>query len=123
MAETDARSTTRQAVEDAGVSTIFGCLCVGLLLVVTGIGIRLGGAMLAREQAETAADLGALAGAARMLQGTDTACGRARAMVQANRATLVSCSADGLDLLLEVRTPTWGGSAQAHARAGPVSTG
>jgi secretion/DNA translocation related TadE-like protein len=108
---------------DAGMATIFGCLCVGLFLVVAGIGIRLGGAMLAREQAETAADLGALAGATRMLEGSAVACDCAGTVVRANRGTMVSCTADGLDLLLEVRTPSWGGSAQAHARAGPVSAG
>lgn len=108
---------------DAGVATIFACLCVGLFIVITGIGIRLGGAMLAREQAETAADLGALAGAAHMLEGTAVACARAGAIAAANRGTVVSCEVEGLDLLLEVRTPSWGGSAQAHARAGPVSAG
>ncbi len=110
-------------VNDEGVATIFACLCVGLFLVVTGIGIRLGGAVLAREQAETAADLGALAGAGRMLEGSAAACGRAEAIAEANRGTVVSCTAEGLDLLLEVRTTSWGGSAQAHARAGPVSAG
>ncbi len=108
---------------DAGVATVFACLCVGLFLVVAGIGIRLGGVMLAREQAETAADLGALAGAAAMLGGAAAACERAGTVVVANRSTVVSCTADGLDLLLEVQSPSWGGPAQAHARAGPVSAG
>ena len=113
----------RNDPRDAGVSTIFACLSVGVLIIVMGIGVRLGGAMLAREQAETAADLGALAGAARMLLGPETACARAGVVARANRATVVSCRADSLDLLLEVQVPVWGGSASAHARAGPVSFG
>lgn len=123
MAEHDGNSSDRKQWQDAGVSTIFACLSVGLFIMVTGIGIRLGGAMLSREQAETAADLGALAGAASMLQGSEEACGRAGAIVRANRATLVSCRADGLDVLVEAQTPSWGGSARAHARAGPISAG
>ncbi len=123
MAECDNKRSEESEREEAGVSTIFACLCVALFLVVTGIGMRLGGVMLAREQAETAADLGALAGAAHILLGSDQACGRARVVVEANRATLVSCTAQGLDVLLEVRTPSWGGAAHAHARAGPVSAG
>jgi secretion/DNA translocation related TadE-like protein len=106
------------------VSTIFGCLSVGLLLAVTIVAVRLGGAMLARQQAETAADLGALAGAAQILHGSAAACAAAGRVVTANSATMTSCTADGLDVLVEVdaRAPALGGIALAHARAGPVST-
>ena len=109
---------------DQGVSTVFACLSVVLMMAVTVLAIRLGGAMLARQQAETAADLGALAGAAGILSGADAACAMASAVVTANRASMTSCHADGLDLLVEVQmpAPAWGGMASAPARAGPVTT-
>lgn len=112
------------ADRDAGVSTVFGALMVGLLIVVTGVCVRLGGATLARQQAETAADLGALAGAADALRGADVACAGAGRVVAANRGRLVSCVLDGLDVLVqvEVPVPAFGGAASGRARAGPVST-
>jgi secretion/DNA translocation related TadE-like protein len=112
------------APADAGVSTVFACLAVGLFMAVTVIGIRLGGAMLARQQAETAADLGALAGAADILRGPGAACATAGEVVAANHGSMTSCAADGLDLLVtvEVSAPAWGSNASARARAGPVTT-
>ncbi len=109
---------------DSGVATVFVCLAVALLLAVSAVGIHLGGAVLTRQQAETAADLGALAGAARMLQGVDAACTRAGELVALNRGFMTTCRADGLDLLIEVEVPVpaWGGVATAKARAGPVRT-
>ena len=113
-----------QASADAGVSTVFACLAVGLFMAVTVIGIRLGGAMLARQQAETAADLGALAGAATILRGASAACATAGDVVAANHGSMTSCAADGLDLrvAVQVPAPAWGSSASARARAGPVTT-
>ncbi len=120
----DSRSGGPDDARDFGVSTVFACLAVGLMMAVTVIGIRLGGAMLARQQAETAADLGALAGAARILQGSGAACAAAGRLVTANLGTMASCTVVGLDLLVEVHVPApaWGGTASAHARAGPVTT-
>jgi len=109
---------------DDGTATVFTALAVGLLILVTGIGIRLGGAVLARQQAEIAADLGALAGAARVLQGAGAACARAGQVVSANRATMTSCAAAGFDLLVQVEVPVpqSGRSAASRARAGPMTT-
>ena len=107
---------------DAGVSTVFAAMSVAVLMVVAGIGIRLGGVMIARERAETAADLGALAGAAKMLQGEGVACARAGAVVSINGGLMASCTVQGFDLLVEAEVATWGGSASGRARAGPVET-
>ncbi len=102
---------------------MFACLAVGLLMAVTVIAVRLGGAMLSRQQAETAANLGALAGAGRILLGPVVACTVAGRVVVANRAVMTSCTASGLDLLIEVQVGlAWGGTAFAHARAGPITT-
>jgi len=107
---------------DSGVSTIFACFSVVLMIIITAGAVHLGGAILARQRAETAADLGALAGAAVALSGIDAACARAQTVIESNHGHLVSCAADGLDVLVEVQIPTWAGPAGAHARAGPVST-
>lgn len=124
--ESDASQASHRTspVTDEGVSTVFACLAVGLMIVVTAVGIRLGGALLARQQAETAADLGALAGATQVLLGREAACSLAERVVAANRATLTSCAVNTLDLLVETQVPAagWGGNAIAHARAGPVTT-
>nr|BFE77179.1 hypothetical protein GCM10020092_104800 [Actinoplanes digitatis] len=83
-----------------------------------------------REQAEhvarTAADLGALAGAVRAVEGREAACGRAAQFVAANGGRLTSCHLQGLDIVIEVEvavTPLPGLTrrATAAARAGPIT--
>ena len=119
------QSDERELHPESGVATVFACLCICLLIGVTALGVHLGGAVLGRQRAEIAADLGALAGAMRVLQGADAACARARAVVTSNGGIMTSCRTDGLDVLLEVRThlAAWGDDASARARAGPVRVG
>ncbi|BCJ72119.1 hypothetical protein CS0771_16630 [Catellatospora sp. IY07-71] len=94
---------------------------VGLVFVVAGTVVAAEGAhLVAREQARTAADLGALAGAAYAVQGVDVACARAGELVRANGAMVTDCRLDGLDLLLSVTAVTGAGAAEATARAGPI---
>lgn len=101
-------------------------LAVGLTLVTAGLaGAAVGAARVARHQARVAADFGALAGAARTLEGPAVACARAAELVTANGARLVGCTLDGLDLQLSVEltvTPLPGLTRTAHAtaRAGPL---
>ncbi|MEV4417619.1 Rv3654c family TadE-like protein [Catellatospora sp. NPDC049609] len=96
-------------------------LGVGLVFVAAGTVVAAEGAhLVAREQARTAADLGALAGAAYAVRGADAACARAAEIVRANGATVTACSLDGLDLLLAVTAVTGAGAAEATARAGPL---
>ncbi len=108
---------------DRGVATVFVCLSVAALLVLTVIGLRLGGAVLAAQRAGTAADLGALAGAARVLDGAEPACARAAQVVAANGATMTGCEVLGLDLRVQtgvaVSLGPIGGQASGRARAGP----
>jgi secretion/DNA translocation related TadE-like protein len=80
---------------------------------------------VARHQARVAADLGALAGAMRAVEGQDVACARATQLVAANGGTPTSCHVEGLDLIIHVEvhvTPLPGLSrtAKAAARAGPI---
>lgn len=101
-------------------------LGLGLAVVLVGVGISwLGAAIIARHQAETAADLGALAGAQRSVLGDRAACARARRIVTANEGSVLACSVDGLDITVRVgvgppvlaeRFPL----ATATARAGPL---
>ncbi len=118
-------SERRELDPESGVATVFACLCICLLIGVTALGVHLGGAVLGRQRAEIAADLGALAGAMRVHQGADAACARAREVVTSNGGIMKSCRTDGLDVLLEVRThlAAWGEDASARARAGPVRVG
>jgi secretion/DNA translocation related TadE-like protein len=96
------------------------------VLVAAGVaGSAVGVATVGRHQARTAADLGALAGAAWVVQGVEAACERAFAVASANRSRLVSCTVDGWDVVVTVEVsvqplPGLSRTASASARAGPV---
>ncbi|MFE9246959.1 Rv3654c family TadE-like protein [Nocardiopsis sp. NPDC006938] len=79
-------------------------------------------ARLDRDRAATAADLAALAAAARAHEGTPHACESARRTAEANGATLDSCEAEGFTVEVTVSLTA---TARAHevvarSRAGPV---
>ncbi|GBE67409.1 hypothetical protein MFM001_38710 [Mycobacterium sp. MFM001] len=92
-------------------------------MAVTVGGAYLGSAVVARHRAQAAADLAALAAAARLPAGADTACGRAAAVARAMRVDDIDCTVRGLDAVVSVRVAVplrgWG-SARAAARAGPA---
>jgi secretion/DNA translocation related TadE-like protein len=94
---------------------------VVVLLTVTGGVAYLGAAVVARHRAQAAADLGALAGAARVPAGVGAACTQAEAVAGAMRADTAGCEVDDLDVVLtvEVGSGRWG-TARAAARAGPA---
>lgn len=98
-----------------------------MVLVAAGIGgAAVGAARVGRHAARTAADLGALAGAVRAIEGRDAACARAARLVAANGGRITSCRLDGLDLIVEVEVtvtplPGLARSATAAARAGPIT--
>jgi len=111
---------------DRGAGSVF-VLAVGLALVAGGVaGAAVGAARVGRHEARTAADLGALAGAMRAIEGPEPACARANELVSANGGRMVSCRLEGLEMVVEVvtqATPLPGMTvyAGAAARAGPVS--
>ncbi len=111
--------------DDRGVATVYACLGCVVLIVVTGLAVQLAAGVVARQRAETAADLAALAGAAKVLQGPDIACAVAVAVASANEAAVQSCSVTGPDVLVtvtvQVRAGALTGSAAGRARAGPVT--
>ncbi|WP_125078752.1 Rv3654c family TadE-like protein [Mycobacterium sp. P7213] len=96
---------------------------VAVLLSVTGGGFVLGGAVIARHRAQAIADLAALAGAGRLPAGPAEACARVKMLGARMHAGEITCTADGLDVVVTVAMPVPGwrlGPASATARAGPV---
>jgi secretion/DNA translocation related TadE-like protein len=94
---------------------------VVVLLTVTVGAAYLGAAVVARHRAQAAADLAALAAAARVPAGAESACTQATVIVDAMGAALTGCAIEDLDAVIttEVGARGWG-RARAVARAGPV---
>jgi secretion/DNA translocation related TadE-like protein len=98
---------------------------VAVLLSITGGSAYLGSAVVARHRAQAAADLAALAAAARLPAGPETACAQATVVARKMRVDGIHCAVDGLDAVvtIEVRVAIGGwGRARAAARAGPGNT-
>jgi secretion/DNA translocation related TadE-like protein len=93
------------------------------MVVMTAV-LWFGAAVVARHQAEGAADLAALAAASVAVDGERAACAEARWVVERMGAVLRSCRLSGWDALVEVDV-AFGpfGSAAGRARAGPVEVG
>ncbi len=97
---------------------------VVVLLWVTGAGAYLGSVVVARHRAQAAADLAALAGAARLPSGPGAACARATVVAREMRVNAARCEVDDLDVIVTVQVPVaLAGAARAAARAGPADSG
>ncbi|NUU16080.1 flp pilus-assembly TadE/G-like family protein [Cellulomonas humilata] len=109
--------------DDRGSGTVLLLALVAVLLIVAGLLGLLASVQLARGRAQTAADLGVLAGAAQLLAaGTGDPCATAAQAVRRNGGMLAACTDDGRGVLtVRVLVPTATGTASAWARAGPVS--
>jgi secretion/DNA translocation related TadE-like protein len=117
-------SPRRSPSDDRGSATVVAAAMVAVLLCVTGAGAYVGSAVVARHCAQAAADLAALAAAARMPSGAAAACGRATAVAREMRVDDAECGVDGLDVIVTVQVAVgFAGVARAAARAGPVGTG
>ncbi len=93
---------------------------VVVLLLLTGAGAYLGSVVVARHRAQAAADLAALAAAARLPSGAAASCARAASVAAAVQISDAQCEVDGLDVVVTVRVAVpFGGVARAAARAGP----
>jgi secretion/DNA translocation related TadE-like protein len=96
---------------------------VAVLLCSAGAAAYVGAAVVARHRAQAAADLAALAAAARLPTGVAAACARATAVAHEMGVDEAECGVDGLDVVVTVRvTVAFAGAARAAARAGPVGT-
>jgi secretion/DNA translocation related TadE-like protein len=118
------RSNRLSSSRDRGVATVYACLGIVVLFALTGLALQLGAATIARQRAETGADLSALAGAGKVLQGPDVACAAVVRVAVANKVDVQSCTVTGADVLVMVVARAgagpFSGSATARARAGPV---
>jgi secretion/DNA translocation related TadE-like protein len=117
--------TRNDDCDDRGVATVWAAVAIAVLVSIAVCGLHVGEALVTRHQAESAADLAALAAAAHVLPGEQYACGQARRVTDRMRVTLVSCRIHNWDVLVDVvaRPPGWLGTlgvATAQARAGPV---
>ncbi|WP_157163199.1 Rv3654c family TadE-like protein [Actinoalloteichus spitiensis] len=112
---------------EAGVATILSTVLLGLLVVALAVGVAVGVVSLTRQRAVSAAELAALAAAARALEGDPDACGGAERVARRMGTVLVSCEAGSADYRVEVRVEPAGlgfvGAVHARARAGVVLTG
>lgn len=95
---------------------------IGVLTAATMIVCTLGQIFHLREQAATAADAAALAGANHLLDGPGIACLQAARFARTNGAVLVSCQAQDSDVQVTVSMHMAGpfahlGSVQVDARA------
>ncbi|MDQ0375172.1 Rv3654c family TadE-like protein [Cellulomonas humilata] len=108
---------------DRGSGTVLLLALVAVALVVATLLGLLASAQLGRGRAQTAADLGALAGAARLLAGQPgDPCPTAAEVVRRNGARLSSCTDEGAGVVtVRVLVRGAAGSATASARAGPTS--
>jgi secretion/DNA translocation related TadE-like protein len=115
------------AQRDRGSATILAAAGVSVIMVALLVGLHLGAAVIARHQAEAAADLAALAAASVAVEGAQAACGRADEVAAAMGGRVTSCRLAGWDALVEVRVPVTVAlpgidGAEGRARAGPVTS-
>ncbi|MGL6236983.1 MAG: Rv3654c family TadE-like protein [Segniliparus sp.] len=105
--------------------TVASAFVIATLVAFTVLLSWAGAAVSARHRAQAAADLAALAGAYRALDGEAAACAAARAFAGRSAGRLVSCQTVDLDVLVVVEVDTAApgfasGPARATARAGPA---
>jgi secretion/DNA translocation related TadE-like protein len=113
-------------VTDRGSATVWLVGLAGLVLLASTAGVVRGAALVARHRVEAAADLAALAAAARLAGGSGDPCAAARQVAGANGAALTACHLSGRVAEVEAETTLDAGllgrhRAHARARAGPTS--
>jgi secretion/DNA translocation related TadE-like protein len=108
---------------DRGAASVVVIGVIAALLLLTAAALALASAVAASHQARLAADLGAVAGAMRLQEGTSlgSACDAAAATARDNGARMTRCVADGenVSVTVEVEPARWPAPAVARARAGP----
>ena len=105
---------------DRGSAAVSGVVAMLLLITVTVAGAQAGAAVVVRHRVTGAADLTALAAAARLAEGDESACEQAKRVAAENRAELTSCAVSGWEVVVEVSAVTPFGPVNARARAGPA---
>ncbi|MEK8069786.1 Rv3654c family TadE-like protein [Rhodococcoides navarretei] len=110
--------------DDEGGATVLAALAMSALIAVVVMVIHVGSAVGARHQAQSAADLAALAGAGALDRGASDACETARGLAGRMGTELRECTIDEWDVIVTVGQPVFLGrfgmsDAIASARAGP----
>ncbi|MBY3988317.1 flp pilus-assembly TadE/G-like family protein [Rhodococcus fascians] len=110
--------------DDEGGATVLAALAMSALIAVVVMVMHVGSAVGARHQAQSAADLAALAGAGALDRGVADACKTARTLAVRMGTQLRECSIDEWDVIVTVGQPVFLGrfgmsDAIATARAGP----
>jgi secretion/DNA translocation related TadE-like protein len=111
---------------DRGSASLLVLSLAGVLALVAMLAVAAGSVAVARHRAASAADLAALAGADRSLQGPGPVCAAATRAAERVAAELTACrlAGDVVEVVVTVRPPgPLGalGSARAVARAGPTA--
>lgn len=112
--------------DDRGAATILVVAMAGVLLMTGAATGVVGAIVVAHRQAQAAADLAALAGAAALSGTAGDPCGAAAEVARANGGELRACTVGGAEVLVEVVVtgPRWLGQDRdlvGAARAGPAS--
>ncbi|MEE4024443.1 Rv3654c family TadE-like protein [Gordonia sp. PKS22-38] len=117
----------RRWCDDRGFATVLGAFAIAAVTAIAAAVLYVGGAVVARHRAQSAADLAALAAARQHVMAESDPCVAARAIADAQRvgARLEHCRVDGIDVVVAVAVPVHLGpfgirDARASARAGPV---
>nr|WP_045200865.1 Rv3654c family TadE-like protein [Rhodococcus sp. B7740] len=110
--------------DDEGGATVLAALAMSALIAVVVLVMHVGSAVDARHQAQSAADLAALAGAGALDRGVTDACESARSVASRMSTDLRKCTIEGWDVVVTVGQPVFLGrfgmsDAIATARAGP----
>lgn len=101
--------------DDAGNATVVAAGIIASLAALCFLLAAVGGALLNAHQARLAADLAAVAGAVAHNYGDD-GCAAARQVAELNRAELVACHPEDMDIVLTARVK----GKEVTARAGPL---
>ncbi|MBF6355669.1 flp pilus-assembly TadE/G-like family protein [Nocardia higoensis] len=110
---------------DKGAATVFACIALVGLIAVTSMLVNFGAVVVARHRAQAGADLGALAAAGVLDNGTDHACARAAAIVRRMGGSVTACEVVGWEVTVSVEGNVSAGVlgdriVRASARAGPA---
>lgn len=91
------RASGSWSEHERGSGTVLGLAAIGVIVTTLIAFVMVGSAVLARQQAQSAADLGAVAGAQELKAGasTDAACSRAKEFVEVNGASVDACTVSG----------------------------
>lgn len=80
--------------QERGSGTVLGLAAIGVIITTLIALLMVGAAVIARQQAQGAADVGAVAGAQALKAGgsTNVVCARAKRFVEANGAQVQECA-------------------------------